>query len=48
MTNESMRDWIKESLGPAVEEAGLQDRLRVLIHDQSRDELSWYPHAVSK
>lgn len=45
-TDEDMRDWIKESLGPAVEEAGLQDRLRVMIHDQDRIQLSWHSHAT--
>ncbi|XP_042857000.1 lysosomal acid glucosylceramidase-like [Penaeus japonicus] len=44
--SEDMRDWIKESLGPAIDEAGLQDRLRVIIHDHDRNQLSWYSHAT--
>ncbi|KAK8724632.1 hypothetical protein OTU49_011181 [Cherax quadricarinatus] len=39
--SENMRDWIKESLGPTLEAAGL-GRLKVMVGDENRDALLWY------
>ncbi|XP_069191273.1 uncharacterized protein [Procambarus clarkii] len=42
---EDMRDWIKESLGPTLEAAGL-GRLKVMVGDENRDVLPEYPGAT--
>ncbi|XP_071528313.1 lysosomal acid glucosylceramidase-like [Panulirus ornatus] len=42
---EDMRDWIKDSLGPALRDAGL-GRLKLMVNDNSRTSLPWYPEAM--
>ncbi|ROT65524.1 hypothetical protein C7M84_016509 [Penaeus vannamei] len=44
-TAEDQRDWIKQSLGPTLEEAGLR-RLKLMVPDHSRNALPWYPATV--
>ncbi|XP_037785330.1 putative glucosylceramidase 4 [Penaeus monodon] len=44
-TAEDQRDWTKQSLGPALEEAGL-GRLKLMVPDHSRNALPWYPATI--
>nr|XP_027228108.1 putative glucosylceramidase 4 [Penaeus vannamei] len=44
-TAEDQRDWIKQSLGPTLEEAGLR-RLKLMVPDHSRNALPWYPATI--
>ncbi|XP_042865789.1 putative glucosylceramidase 4 [Penaeus japonicus] len=44
-TAEDQRDWIKENLGPTLEEAGLR-RLKLMVPDHSRNALPWYPATI--
>ncbi|XP_066971335.1 putative glucosylceramidase 3 isoform X1 [Macrobrachium rosenbergii] len=40
-----MRDWIKTSLGPTLEAAGLR-RLKLMVLDHNRDALPWFPDTI--
>ncbi|XP_071528318.1 LOW QUALITY PROTEIN: lysosomal acid glucosylceramidase-like [Panulirus ornatus] len=44
-TAEEMRDWIKESLGPTLEAAGLR-RLKVMVGDDSRNKFCGFMRQV--
>ncbi|XP_066971336.1 putative glucosylceramidase 3 isoform X3 [Macrobrachium rosenbergii] len=41
----NMRDWIKTTLGPTLEAAGMR-RLKLMILDHNRDSVPWYPEAI--
>ena len=45
-TAEGQRDWIKSTLGPTLEAAGMR-HLKLMVLDHNRDALPWYPATVS-
>ncbi|MPC89966.1 putative glucosylceramidase 4 [Portunus trituberculatus] len=44
-TAEGQRDWIKTTLGPILEAAGMR-YLKLMVLDHNRDALPWYPATI--